>query len=72
MVTYTLSKQYVCHCAVDVVPCGVAGMDHESINKLHRFCPLTSQLPRHNHLTTLGTALHDETKYTIAGSEIER
>ena len=66
----TLSEQYVCHGAVDVVPGGVAGVDHEPIDKLHRFCPLTSQLSGYNHLATLCTTFHDETKYAIARSEM--
>jgi hypothetical protein len=36
--------------------------------ELHRLGASSTELAGNNHLTTLGTALHDETKHTVAGT----
>ena len=54
-------------CFVDVVPRGIASVDHQTIHKLHRLGSLAPQLARHNNLTALGPALHYETEDAIAG-----
>lgn len=64
----TLPEKDVTHGCVDVVIHRVSTVDHQAIHKLHGLGTLTSEFARHNHLTTLGTALHDEAEDTIAGS----
>lgn len=56
------------HGCVDVVIHRVSAVDHQAIHKLHGLGTLTSELAGHNHLTTLGSALHDEAEDAIAGS----
>lgn len=65
----TLPQKDVTHSCVDVVIHRVSTVDHQAVHKLHGFGTLTPEFARHNHLTTLGTALHDEAEDTIAGSE---
>lgn len=64
----TLSEQHMAHSSVNVVVNRVPTVDHQAIHKLHGLSPLSSELPRHHHLTALGSALHDEAQHTIAGS----
>jgi hypothetical protein len=54
---------------VDKVASGLAGMDHESVGEFHGFGTGSTKLAGHNHLTTLRTGLHDETKDTITCSK---
>lgn len=62
----TLAQQYVADSCVHVVVDGVSTVDHQTVHKLHGLCPLTPELAGHNHLTTLGTALHDEPQHSVA------
>lgn len=65
----TLPQKDVTHSCVDIVIHWVSTVDHQAIHKLHGFGTLTPEFARHNHLTALGTALHDEAEHTVAGSE---
>ena len=56
------------HCCVNVVVHRVSTVDHQAIHEFHGLGTLTSEFARHNHLATLGAALHDEAEDTIAGS----
>lgn len=64
----TLPEKDVTHSCVNVVIHWVSTVDHQAIHKLHGLGTLTSEFAGHNHLATLGTALHDEAEDTIAGS----
>lgn len=64
----TLPEKDVTHSCVDVVIHRVSTVDHQAIHKLHGLGTLASEFAGHDHLTTLGTALHDEAEDTIAGS----
>lgn len=65
----TLAEQDVANSGVHVIVDRVSAVDHQTIHKLHGLGPLTPELAGHDHLTALGTALHDETENTIAGPE---
>ena len=58
----SLSEQDVSAGHVHVLIDGVSGVDHQTVNKLHGLGSLSSQLARHNNLTSLGAGLHDETE----------
>ena len=59
---HSLSEQDVSAGHVHILVDGVSGVDHQTINKLHGLGSLSSQLARHNNLTSLGARLHDETE----------
>lgn len=65
----TLAEQDVADSGVHVIVDWVSAVDHQTVHKLHGLGPLTPEFSRHDHLTTLGSALHDEAQNTIAGSE---
>ncbi len=54
--------------AVQEVNDGLTAVDHEPISKLHGLGTLTTQLARHDHLTALGSALHDKLEHSVARS----
>jgi hypothetical protein len=43
-------------------------VDHETVRELHGLGTGSTQLSGNDNLTTLGTALHDESQDTVAGS----
>ena len=63
-----LSEEHVTAGGVNVVVAGVAGVDHEAVDKLHGLGTLTAQLAGDHNLATLRPGLHDEAKNTIARS----
>lgn len=64
----TLSEQDVTSGTVDEVLGGLTGVDHEAVGELHALGTGSTELARDDNLATLGTALHDETEDTIAGT----
>lgn len=53
---------------VDEVLCWLTGVDHETISELHALGTSSTKLSGDDNLTTLSSALHDESKDTIACS----
>jgi len=53
---------------IDEILCWLTRVDHETISELHALGTSSTKFSRHNNLTTLGTALHDESEDTIASS----
>ena len=66
---FTLSEENVADSCIYVVFDRLSTVDHQTVNKFHRLCPLTSQFTRHHNFAALGITLHDETKNTITSSE---
>jgi hypothetical protein len=64
----TLAEEDVTSGAVNEFFGGLTGVDHETVSELHRLGTSSTELARNDNLATLGTALHDETENTIAGS----
>lgn len=65
---HSLAQQNVTSGCVDVVVAWISGVDHQTVDELHRLCALTAQLARHDHFASLGTRLHDETEHAITGT----
>lgn len=65
---FTLSEQYVSGGGVHIVIGWLSRVDHEPIDEFHRLSSLSTQFSTHDDLATLGTRLHDEPKYTVAGT----
>lgn len=63
----TLAEQDMADSSVHVIVDWVAAVDHQTVHELHGLGPLAPELAGHNHLTALGSALHDEAENTIAG-----
>ena len=53
---------------VDEVLCWLTRVDHETISEFHALGTSSTQLSGNHNLTTLSSALHDESKDTIACS----
>lgn len=53
---------------VDEVLCWLTRVDHETISELHALGTSSTKLSGNDNLTTLSSALHDESKDTIACS----
>lgn len=66
-ISRTLPEEHMGASLVNIIPCGVASVNHQAIHKLHRLGSLTPQLARDNDLTAFGSTLHDEPKDTVAG-----
>lgn len=62
----TLAEMDVTDSSINVVTTGLTRVNHETVSELHALGSLTSQLTRHDHLTTLSARFHDETEHTIA------
>jgi len=65
----TLTKQDVAGGAVNILIGWLSRVNHETINKLHGLCTLSTQLAGHHNFATLGARFHDVPKHTIASSE---
>lgn len=63
---HSLAQQHVPGGGIDVVVDGVSGVDHQTVDELHRLGTLTAQLAGHDHLAALGARLHDEAQHTVA------
>ena len=64
----TLAEQNVASGVVDEVLGRLTGVNHESVGELHALGTGSAELAGDDNLATLGTALHDEAKDTIAGT----
>ncbi len=53
---------------IDVVVHRLTAVDHETVHELHGLGSLATELAGDDDFATLGTALHDETKDTVACS----
>lgn len=65
---HTLSEEDVTSGAVDEVLGGLTRVNHEAVGELHALGTGSTELTRDDNLATLGTALHDESEDTIAGT----
>jgi hypothetical protein len=64
----TLAEQDVAGSAVDELLGGLTRVDHEAVGELHGLGTGGTELAGDDNLATLGAALHDEAKDTIAGT----
>merc|ERR1719262_2123163 len=53
-----LSKENVANGSIDILLGGVAAVDHQPVNELHRLGSLPSKFSGNDHLATLGARLH--------------
>lgn len=65
---HTLSEENVAGSVIDEVLCWLTRVDHETISEFHALGTSSTQLSGNHNLTTLSSALHDESKDTIACS----
>merc|ERR1712114_91862 len=63
-----LSKENVANGSIDILLGGVAAVDHQPVDELHRLGSLPSKFSGNDHLATLGARLHDESQDAIAGA----
>mmetsp|Transcript_24516 Transcript_24516/g.80217 ORF Transcript_24516/g.80217 Transcript_24516/m.80217 type:complete len:202 (+) Transcript_24516:36-641(+) len=63
---HALPQSDVPHAHVDVLPLGLAGLDHVAVGELHRLGARAADLARDAALHALGTALHDKAHNAIA------
>lgn len=54
---------------VDVLVGWLTGVDHETVDELHRLGSSSSQFTGDDNLATLGAGLHDESEDTVTGSK---
>jgi len=58
----------VSYSCVYILSARLTTVNHQSVNKLHSFSSLSSELARDDNFASLGSALHNESEHTIAGS----
>jgi len=63
-----LSKENVANGHIDILLGGVAAVDHQPVNELHRLGSLPTKFPGNDHLAALGARLHDESQDAVAGA----
>jgi len=63
-----LSKENVANGHIDVLLGGVAAVDHQPVDELHRLGSLPTKFPGNDHLAALGARLHDESQDAVAGA----
>lgn len=66
-----LSEEDVSDSLVNKVIHWITGVDHQTIQELHRLGSLSSKLARHDNLASLRPTLHYESQDTIASPEIK-
>jgi len=64
----SLTQEDVSDGGVDVLLGGVAAVNHQTIDELHRLGSLTAKLAGNHHFASLGAGLHDKPEDAIAGA----
>ena len=62
----SLTEEDVPAGGVNVVPCWLTGVDHETIDELHGLGTLRTELAGDDDFATLGTVLNDKSHNTVA------
>jgi hypothetical protein len=66
----TLSEENVSDGVVDEVDSGLTRVDHETVGEFHGFGTGSTEFTGYDDLATLGAGFHDESKDTVACTEV--